>query len=83
MFLFLEETSPRRDNNNRKWVRSMTRRIRDFMNSANNGDPSSNEFNTSTNSNDFSNKNFGVSLNKCEPSSISSVCFLFEISRLN
>ncbi len=83
MFLFLEEISPRRDNNNRKWVRSMTRRIRDFMNSANNGDPSSNEFNTSTNSNDFSNKNFGVSLNKCEPSSISFVCFLFEISRLN
>lgn len=51
----------------------MTRRIRDFMNSANNVDP--NEFNTSaSNTNDFNNKNFGVSLNKCEPSSLSCVC---------
>jgi hypothetical protein len=39
-FCFSEDSSPRRDNNNRKWVRSMTRRIRDFMYSANNVDPS-------------------------------------------
>ena len=56
----------------------MTRRIRDFMYSANNVDPS-NEFNTSGNANssdynNVNNRNFGVALSKCEPSSMSCVC---------
>lgn len=54
----------------------MTRRIRDFMNSANNVDPSStNDYNSSSNnSNEFNgNVNFGVPLSKCEPSSTSCV----------
>ena len=62
----------------------MTRRIRDFMNSANNVDlaPTNDEFNPSPNSNEFNiNRNFGIALSKCEPSSIScvSIAALFTI----
>ena len=62
-----EDTSPRRDTN-RKWVRQMTRKIRDFMTN-NNSAEISNEHQHEVDIN----RNFGVALDKCESSSVSMV----------
>jgi hypothetical protein len=81
----LEDSSPRRDNNQRKWMRQMTRRIRDFMTNTNNDEsqPPMNAQITHANSNTSAqnesimqqnvevNRNFGVSLDKCESSTVS------------
>ncbi len=69
-----DNTSPRRDNSNRKWVRQMTKRLKDFMtsttynniNSENNSVQSQQQPSTA----DY-NRNFGVALDKCESSSVS------------
>lgn len=68
-----DNMSPRRDNSNRKWVRQMTKRLKDFMTSTNTSDISSDmQSQNQQQSNDFTNsRNFGVSLDKCESSSIS------------
>lgn len=80
-----EDSSPRRDSNNtnRKWVRQMTRRIRDFMTNTNTGELSvSNDHDATTHHHQLQstnslenmytmNRNFGVPLDKCESSSVS------------
>lgn len=55
---------------NRKWVRSMTRRIRDFMTNSNTGDVDSPQAAVNASQDEF-NRNFGIPLDKCEPSSVS------------
>lgn len=87
-----EESSPRRDTitsgstNNRKWVRQMTRRIRDFVTNTYTNDLSSSAsssmagagFEISNNDElPSTNRNFGVALTKCESSSISPVSAFF------
>lgn len=66
-----DNTSPRRDNSNRKWVRQMTKRLKDFMTNTNTtyiaNDPNHQQHQTHA---DY-NRNFGVSLEKCEFSSSS------------
>lgn len=85
-----EDMSPRRDVNNRKWVRQMTKRIKgfvtsnslvgDFENSTSSSlSQNQNELtNSETSSNrlPYTNKNFGLPLEKCEPSSASFVNFI-------
>lgn len=72
-----DDISPRRDNSNRRWVRQMTRRIRDFMTNTNtNEDQSHSQQNDQEHSDLDSNRNFGVPLDKCESSSTSPVIIL-------
>jgi hypothetical protein len=83
-----DENSPRRvtmenqnqhqphgqQNTNRKWVRQMTRRIRDFMTSSGGGQGGTDAQTTSID--EFMNqmnRNFSIPLAKCEPSTISPV----------
>ncbi len=71
-----EDTSPRRDNSNRRWVRQMTRRIRDFMTNTNTNDENLHSHEHENSNLDLdSNRNFGIPLDKCEPSSTSPVSF--------
>jgi hypothetical protein len=69
-----EDSSPRRDNSNRRWVRQMTRRIRDFMTNTSTTDDQLHSHTDQDHQNESdSNRNFGVPLDKCEPSSTSPV----------
>ncbi len=63
---------------NRKWVRQMTRRIRDFMTSSTAGDASdqsSSQHQQNSDRDYMANRNFSIQLEKCEPSTISPVSF--------
>jgi hypothetical protein len=84
-----DDTSPRRETSstttssaaattptNRKWVRQMTRRIRDFMTSSTTGDADSSQNQGNSDAADYSsNRNFSIHLDKCEPSTVSPVRF--------
>jgi hypothetical protein len=69
--------SPRRDNtSNRKWVRQMTKRLKDFMTSGNNEshEAGAQSQQASSASNDYlsnMSRNFGIALERCESSSVS------------
>lgn len=73
-----EDTSPRRDNSNRRWVRQMTRRIRDFMTSANTNEDQMQSHDNEQHADPNESRNFGIPLDKCESSSTSPVIKLIK-----
>lgn len=75
----------RRDPNNRKWVRQMTKRIKGFVTNSSSFvefDPHPAELSHNERRSIFERKNFGLPLEKCESSSFS-IVFAFLIVSLN